>query len=210
MLNIDRRLDEELLADIIAHGYSRIPVFDQGRHDFRGLLMVKSLILLDPGRGRTIRQLGLRTPLFVAPETSLLEVMNLFSGKSKTRERSDVKMALVVSDPDAMRECIWADAEIPSDVQICGVITLEDVIECIVNSEDERGEFSTTFNDESRTAMQTGLSDRSPSSGDLPLFDALLGMDDGDFGASQRLDSEPAPTPASLGSSATTPLLQVQ
>ena len=143
MLHCDRRLDEELLADIIAKGYSRIPVYDQGRHDFRGLLMVKSLVLIDPKKGRTIRQLGLRTPPFVRPDASLLEVMQLFGGGSGingsgSNEKNNVKMALVVSDPEAMRASIWNDEEIPSDVQLSGVITLEDVVECIVNVETQR------------------------------------------------------------------------
>ncbi|KAJ2745989.1 hypothetical protein GGI19_006457, partial [Coemansia pectinata] len=48
MVDINSRLNRRLLTEMVRRGHSRVPVFDGERTDIVGVLLVKSLILLDP------------------------------------------------------------------------------------------------------------------------------------------------------------------
>ncbi|KAG3244634.1 hypothetical protein PI124_g10599 [Phytophthora idaei] len=61
MLEIDTKLNHNTMADILASGHSRIPVYETRRANIVGLLFVKKLIVLDPDDARPIRDLVLQT-----------------------------------------------------------------------------------------------------------------------------------------------------
>eukprot|EP00624_Nannochloropsis_granulata_P007680 evm.model.NODE_8960_length_34018_cov_18.461050.3 len=70
----DDVLDENMLCDIMACGFSRIPVHSaRGRQDIRGFLLVKRLIVLDPADRRPVRTLPLRQPIVALRTGKALE-----------------------------------------------------------------------------------------------------------------------------------------
>ncbi|MGL4511554.1 MAG: hemolysin family protein [Lacipirellulaceae bacterium] len=111
MLHVDLPWDE-LLADIIAVGHTRIPVFDGTRDDIVGVLYVKDLLpVLAKGpesRRRSIRELA-RKPIFV-PETK--RVNDLL--KMLLQQRTHI--AIVLDEYGG----------------VSGLVTIEDVLEEIV------------------------------------------------------------------------------
>ena len=111
MLHVDLPWDE-LLADIIAVGHTRIPVFDGTRDDIVGVLYVKDLLpVLARGaevRKRSVREL-VRKPIFV-PETK--RVNDLL--KMLLQQRTHI--AIVLDEYGG----------------VSGLVTIEDVLEEIV------------------------------------------------------------------------------
>lgn len=91
-------------------------------HNVCGILLVKKLIVLSPDDERKISSLGLRYPLPVSPDTPLLELLNLF-------QRGLSHLALVTDQPELVAECMRTGADIPPDVHMDGIVTLEDILE---------------------------------------------------------------------------------
>jgi hypothetical protein len=50
-------LSAETMADILAHGHSRIPVYSGSRHNVQGYLLTKRLIVIDPEDNRELDSL---------------------------------------------------------------------------------------------------------------------------------------------------------
>lgn len=122
-------LDENMLCEIMACGFSRIPVHSaRGRQDIRGFLLVKRLIVLDPADRRPVRTLPLRQPIVVGPTGSLLELINVFQeGRSH--------MAIVSSCPDLTRQALRTGKPLEGRIAPIGIITLEDLFEEILQEE---------------------------------------------------------------------------
>lgn len=128
MLGMDAMLDADTMASIIASGHSRIPVFDAHPHNIRGILLVKRLIVLDPEDRRKLSTLGLRKPIMVSPDLPLLELLNEFQkGKSH--------LAIVCNSPKDVRKAHKFDSMIPPNVHMAGIITIEDVIETLIQEQ---------------------------------------------------------------------------
>lgn len=128
MLSIDTKLTTSCMADILNWGHSRLLVYEGKQHNIRGILMVKKLIVVSPDDERSVRQLYLRQPLAIAPNTDLLECINKFQeGKSH--------IALVTRNPEAMEKA-WHDNEpLPAGCWPIGFFTLEDVFEELLKEE---------------------------------------------------------------------------
>jgi metal transporter CNNM len=60
---IDRILDMNTLAEILGMGHSRIPVFHKSRHNVKGLLLVKRLIVCNPDDNRPVYHFVHRKPI---------------------------------------------------------------------------------------------------------------------------------------------------
>ncbi|XP_077977352.1 uncharacterized protein LOC144432921 [Glandiceps talaboti] len=124
MIDIDEKMDHQLMNQVISKGHSRIPVYEGSRINLKGVLLVKTLIKLDPDDGVTVREIFSKQSrkLPVVPETTpLYDLLNEF----QTGKTHMVAVKTVVEDDD-----------VDSDVQdIVGVITLEDIIEEILQEE---------------------------------------------------------------------------
>jgi CBS domain containing-hemolysin-like protein len=125
MLSMDTTLTENVLADLVAAGHSRIPVYQGDRQNIRGILLVKKLIVVSPQDHRRVSSLYLRLPCFIRPDTTLLELINIF-------QRLNTHMAIVTDRPDAMTQAIKQGLPIPEDVNVYGIIALEDIIETLI------------------------------------------------------------------------------
>jgi CBS domain containing-hemolysin-like protein len=125
MLSMDTTLTENVLADLVAAGHSRIPVYQGDRQNIRGILLVKKLIVVSPQDHRRVSSLYLRLPCFIRPNTTLLELINVF-------QKLNTHMAVVTDSPDAMTQAIKQGRPVPEDVNVYGIIALEDIIETLI------------------------------------------------------------------------------
>jgi len=123
MLSIDTRLGYDTIREIFHTGFSRVPVYGHDKHDYRGLLYTKDLMLADPEDemklGDFIKIFDRKSNTF-AMDTRLVEALNIFK-KGKTH------LALV-------REMVIDDDQNPR-CELRGVLTLEDVVEEILQEE---------------------------------------------------------------------------
>lgn len=124
MLSINCQLDRETISRIIEKGYSRIPVYEfDDRKQIVALILAKDLALLDPDDHTPIASMLMycKHPLiFIGDDTTLDVALNEFkTGKSH--------MAVVRQ--------IYDDGEIDKYYEAIGVVTLEDVIEEVLQAE---------------------------------------------------------------------------
>lgn len=116
-LNIDQKYSE-IIPEIIANGYSRIPVFEENVDRIKGILYVKDLLPYIDRKQFDWKTL-LREPFFVPENKKLDDLMAEFQEKK-------VHLAMVVDEYGGTS----------------GLISLEDIIEEIV------GDISDEFDDE--------------------------------------------------------------
>ncbi|GBG33163.1 Metal transporter CNNM2 [Hondaea fermentalgiana] len=128
MLSTEDSLTMSKLADLVAQGHSRIPVYDKDRTNIRGLLLVKKLIVVDPNDSRRVDTLFLRMPIFVKPDTTLLVLLNEF-------QKGHSHMAIVTDQPDIMEKNLRADEPIDDSVHVFGICTLEDIMEALIRED---------------------------------------------------------------------------
>ncbi|CAD7930979.1 unnamed protein product [Amoebophrya sp. A25] len=134
MLCQSTELNMETMATIVGKGHSRLPIYNSHPHDIRGFLMVKNLIVVNPEDKRKVEGFGLRKPLVVTLDDPLLDLLTEFQkGKSH--------MALVTNRPDLVKRAWATDKQIPVNVHMAGIVTLEDVIENLIQEDikDESG-----------------------------------------------------------------------
>jgi len=123
MLPMEARLGYDTIRDVFDHGFSRVPVYGVDKHDYKGLLYSKDLMLVDPEDEMKIGdfiQIFERRATSFNSDTTLAAALNAFK-KGKTH------LALV-------RELNVEDERNPK-CELRGVLTLEDVIEEILQEE---------------------------------------------------------------------------
>jgi metal transporter CNNM len=122
MLDINTVLDKEMLKEIYAKGFSRIPIYEGHREKIVSVLLSRDLILINPEKRKiTIKQLSsmlVRIPKVVDHQDKLLPVLTYF-------KKGQSHMAVVT-------KIITEEDKDPQYVVI-GIITLEDIIEEIVD-----------------------------------------------------------------------------
>ena len=146
MIDQDEILDKFKLNLILDKGYSRIPVYNNhNRNDLEGLLRIKSLIGVDFNQNKTIRQLGiaLKKPLVISPRLSMIDLLREFrKGKSHmaviTEQVEELQSKLGLNRSNSLKkDNSLTNKMLPTDdgkdIKILGIITLEDVIEKMIN-----------------------------------------------------------------------------
>lgn len=115
MLAIDTKLDLNTMTKIIDAGNSRIPIYDGSRNNLVGLLLVKTIITLDPNDAVPIKNVMRTTLHKFGPTEPLYNILNACqTGKSHM--------------------CVVEEADV-SPKKSLGIVTLEDVIEEILQEE---------------------------------------------------------------------------
>jgi CBS domain containing-hemolysin-like protein len=130
MLDINQQLDENLKRKIYELGYSRIPIYEDSKENIVGILMARDLILTNIDNSLfTIRQLStiLVRDVIAVDHKTTLEVLLTFL------KRSHSHFAIVT-------EVVQDVAGHEPSINKVGIITLEDIIEEILQEEiqDER------------------------------------------------------------------------
>lgn len=121
MLDINRKLDKDTMKEISEKGHSRVPVYDGDRENIVGLLFVKSLIMVDPDDDTPIGNVYKKKSFLTAATTvPLFDMMDRFqTGKSHL--------------------CVVHKTQINEENQVIsrvvGIITLEDVLESLIQEE---------------------------------------------------------------------------
>lgn len=139
MVSYDSPVDNVNLSVILEKGYSRIPVYANNNNiDIIGLVRIKQLIGVNLSERKSMRQHGiiLKKPLVISPRMNLLELLREFKkGKSHmafiTEQVKDLQKKLnYISTGRSDKE-----RKENSNIQVIGIVTLEDVIEKMINIE---------------------------------------------------------------------------
>jgi len=123
MLSTEVRLGYEIIREIFETGYSRVPVYGKDKHDYRGLLYTKDLMLADPEDEMKIGdfiQIFQRKVETFFKTTKLVEVLTIFK-----KGGTHMGLVRVPNTTDSMNP----------HFEVVGVLTLEDVVEEILQDE---------------------------------------------------------------------------
>lgn len=157
----DMILNERNMVQIYASGFSRIPVYapvvaaaaaeadtendaDNADDDsppmasdakchIVGILITKQLIVVDPGSARSVQSLPLYKPVCVSPTSSLVDLLNLF--QTGGRAMHGGHLALVCARPRLGNKALKQGDPLPKAAGLMGIITLEDVLEALLQEQ---------------------------------------------------------------------------
>lgn len=145
MINYDEVLDQIKLNLILEKGYSRIPVYaNDNPNDIIGLVRMKQLIGMDINTRKSMHQLGIqiKKPLVIGPNINLLELLREFKkGKSHmafiTEQVEDLQNKLGLNRSNSISLNLGKKGPniFNPSIKILGIVTLEDVIEKMINTE---------------------------------------------------------------------------
>lgn len=128
----DLELDRGTIAEIYSEGYSRVPVFERlpppnehRKYAIRGVLMTRHLIMIDWADQRPVSSLPLYTPPCVSPRMNLVNLLQLL-------QQGGSHIAFVCAGPDLATKALDEDRAIPIEAGFMGLVTLEDVLEAIL------------------------------------------------------------------------------
>jgi len=140
-IDYDDVLDKFKLQLILDKGYSRIPVYsNHDTNDLIGLVRIKNLIGVDFNQNKTLRQLGieLKKPLVISPRLSLIDLLRQFrEGRSHmafiTEQVEELQDKFGLNKINSLTRNDNISFKKNSIIKILGIITLEDVIEKMIN-----------------------------------------------------------------------------
>lgn len=154
-LDTNSILDEDKKVEIWARGYSRVPVYEPGSPDddnaaysssttssssvndissIVGVLLVRQLIVVDSAEKRPISTLPLVLPPCISPSMHLVDLINLFQA-SGGRGGGGLHLAVVCARPELATSAFERGESIPKEAGVVGIITLEDVVEELLQEE---------------------------------------------------------------------------
>jgi len=116
MLDLHGQMDRSTVELIVSEGHSRVPVYQDHKEHVIGMLLVKSLLLIDPDEVRPISKLFIHRMPHVTADTPLYTILHIF-------QTAKIHMALVVNESDRLTPL--------------GIITLEDLMEELIQEEIE-------------------------------------------------------------------------
>uniref|UniRef100_A0A915HEV7 CBS domain-containing protein n=1 Tax=Romanomermis culicivorax TaxID=13658 RepID=A0A915HEV7_ROMCU len=126
MLSSDTVFDQACLKAIFEIGHSRIPIYEGNRQNVIGVFLTKRLITIDPNQGITLSHLIADTSISRAFYTGLKvdQHMPLFELLNRFQTGTMSHIAFVTRKNDVSKE-----------EMIIGIVTLEDVIEELLQEE---------------------------------------------------------------------------
>jgi len=143
MIDFNQKLYEKNIQEILEKGFSRIPVFSKSKNNLLGILRIKQLIGKDFSSPKSLNDLGvdLKLPLIISPDQKIIELLREFiKGKSH--------IAIVTNDVENLQNKLnknfynfkkngieYNKIKKKDSITIEGIISLEDVIENLINLE---------------------------------------------------------------------------
>lgn len=127
MLDINTQLDQRILREIYSKGFSRIPIYDKTKDNIVGILMARDLILINPEKALiTLKQLSsiIIRDVIAVEHTDKLEPLLGYFKKGLTHIG-------VVTQTDNTND------RVDPFRKVIGIVTLEDLIEEIIQDEIE-------------------------------------------------------------------------
>merc|ERR1711920_136063 len=135
MLEMNQDLSKERMEKILDWGHSRLPVYSENQHNVRGFVLTKKMIVISPGDGTKVEDLEMAPMVLAHPDIPMLDLLNKF-------QADRCHIALVTSSPEVVRDAWLNNKVVPPDVHMMGIITLEDIIEKLIQEDifDEQDE----------------------------------------------------------------------
>jgi CBS domain containing-hemolysin-like protein len=128
----DMILDKNTIAEIYSEGYSRVPVYERlpppnehRQYAMRGVLMTRQLIMIDWEDERPVSSLPIYFPPCISPRMNLVDVLQLL-------QKGGSHIAFVCAGPDLANDALEEERAIPIESGFMGLVTLEDVLEAIL------------------------------------------------------------------------------
>ena len=129
MVSQSQIFDAISINAVLKAGHSRLPVFkDTNRKDIIGIFRTKALVGIDPDDRVKLSTFPLRRPLVVGAGQTPLNALNLF-------QQGQSHIALVSHDPVALLHCMLEKKAPSTSCEPIGIVTLEDVIEAMIQSQ---------------------------------------------------------------------------
>lgn len=128
MLDINTHLDHKTLREIYSKGFSRVPIYDKSKDNVVGILMTRDLILINPEKALiTLKQLSsiiIRDVIAIEDQDKLEPLLGYF-------KKGLTHIGIVT-------KIVHNEHKDPTK-KVIGIVTLEDIIEEIIqdNIEDE-------------------------------------------------------------------------
>jgi len=130
-ISADALLDKKGFTEIYSKGFSRVPVHQPNPEDeddkthILGFLLIKQLILIDWDHKREVSTLPLQRPKCVSPRMNLVDALRILRSEGHL-------MVFVCARPDLANKALAAEKEIPPEGGFMGVVTLEDIMESLL------------------------------------------------------------------------------
>jgi len=128
----DMELTKENMAEIYGQGWSRVPVYEPqpppNEHRItavKGILMTRQLIMVDWDDERTVGSLPLYIPPCVSPRMNLVNLLHLLRGGGSL-------IAFVCAGPHLAERALREGRSIPAEAGFMGLVTLQDVLESVL------------------------------------------------------------------------------
>jgi CBS domain containing-hemolysin-like protein len=133
MISTEKVLNLSELAEIVGKGYSRIPVYEKSNRDrVRGVLLTKTLAVVNPNDDIPVGNLFARSCGCVTPGTHLYEVLAMMRATKS-------HMCLVTEDPIRMSKIMHRSGTSSSltkePPKLLGCLSLHDIVACVVAGE---------------------------------------------------------------------------
>ena len=129
MVSQSQEFGLESIKAVLSAGHSRLPVFkDTNRKNIIGVFRTKALVGVDPDDKVRLSTFPLRRPLVVGAGQTPLNALNLF-------QQGQSHIALVSHDPAALLQCMLEQRAPSTSCEPIGIVTLEDVIEAMIQSQ---------------------------------------------------------------------------
>ncbi|XP_006814874.2 LOW QUALITY PROTEIN: uncharacterized protein LOC100379052 [Saccoglossus kowalevskii] len=133
MVDINDKMDDQLMNQLLSRGHSRVPVYEGHPNNLIGVLLVKTLIKIDPDDAIPIKEIFInhsRKLPVVSENKPLYDLLDLFqTGKS---HMAAVRKEVTVIEEHDGNAINTTDQGLQ---EIIGIITLEDIIEEILQEE---------------------------------------------------------------------------
>ena len=132
----DMVLNKVSITHIYGQGYSRVPVYSrdpnypESKSGMIGILLSRALIVIDWDHEREVSSLPLQIPPCVSPRTNLVELLKFLQGG----KYGGSMMAFICARPDLATRALSSGKPIPGEAGFMGLISLEDVLENILQS----------------------------------------------------------------------------
>jgi metal transporter CNNM len=128
MLDYNTDLDLKVLRSISSSGFSRIPVYSKTKNNIKGIAHINSLIMVNPADKMPLNTIPLRNPIFVSPSASLMQLLTIF-------RNGESHLAIITESYNACEQFAKIKKDLPPDAKILGIVTLEDVLEELIQEE---------------------------------------------------------------------------
>jgi len=104
-------LDEQTMTELYDCAHSRVPVYRKTRSFVVGVVVVKTLIVVDTSAGLSVADVGFVDVPRVSPQTPLADVLHRF-------QKAQSHIGIVVGD---------------DSTKVTGIVTLEDLVESLLD-----------------------------------------------------------------------------